>query len=100
MGGIAQQTGCLARFKKLHADKGAVDQDCELTGEPVGFGNRQPLGYGLQAPPHFVHMGLGYLAGGVIRLRELGRRVDLRATPVVVPSDPLADPLEMSVELG
>lgn len=97
---IAEQSGCLAGFKELHADKGTVDQNRELTGEAIGRGNRQSLGDSLETTPHLAHVGFGDLPGGVIYLRELGRGVDLRAAPVISPPDPFADPLKMCIELG
>lgn len=98
MGGIAKQTGCLAGFEDLHADEGAVDQHGKLTGKPVRRGNRKFLGDDLEAPPHFAHVGFGHPAGGVVRLRKLGRCIDLRTAPVIVPPDPFTDPFEMGVE--
>jgi len=100
MGGIAEQTGRPRRARRLRADRSAVDQHRELPGKPVGYNSRQSPGDGLQAPPPLPHVSFGDLAGGVTGFRKFGCRVDLRATPAIVPPDPFADPLEMGVEFG
>ena len=80
------------------ADKGAVDQHRELTGECIGSGAMQPFRDDLQASTQFALMLGGGLARGMLDLRILCGNVELRAPSVIRLPSPFAYPVELRVK--
>src|SRR5215216_4273359 len=96
--GLPQEGNGFTRSEYLRTDKGAIDEQGELTGELVRVANAQPFGDSFQRMPQFSLVGRRDLACGMVGFGKLRCNVDLRAAAIVRPPNPLTDPPQMGVQ--